>query len=229
MLRLHTRHVIYISIGVAVLLLLYALKNTSYFIRVLGFTLSIFLFLLADNFFNLNFKKRHYFIFIFISATGILLSPLYFVSTSYDKLLHSVSPFLVSILIFFMIDKIDTKFSIKLFITVMIVIASLAVFEIGEFTLDKSFDLKLQGVYIRDYSGVEKLKLIMDRNDDTMIDLVLGTASSLFFALIKISIFNYKKYFPKKKLMFQFRTHNLIALTGQFSIASLTHGNLDFS
>jgi hypothetical protein len=98
-----------------------------------------------------------------------------------------------------MVNKLNTKFSIKLFITAMIVISFLALFEIGEFILDKLFDWKLQGVYLRDYSGMEKLNIIMDRNEDTMIDLILGIISSLFFVLIKIITFYYKKFKRNKK------------------------------
>ncbi|MDP3027277.1 MAG: hypothetical protein Q8N63_06210 [Nanoarchaeota archaeon] len=200
MLKIHTRHVIYITAGVLILSILYALKNTSYFVRASGFIFSALLFFLFDYFFGLGFKKHHYFIFIFISATGILLSPLYFISSNYDKALHLIFPFLLCILIFFMANKLNTKFSIKLLIATMIVISLLALFEIGEYSLDKLFDWKLQGVYLRDYSGVEKLKIIMDKNDDTMIDLILGTISSLFFAITKTGIFHYKKYVLKQKI-----------------------------
>ena len=69
-----------------------------------------------------------------------------------------------------------------------------------EFILDTLFDLKLQGVFIRDYSGIAKLKIIQDRNDDTMIDLILGTISSLIFVTAKTTIFYYKKFNNKKSL-----------------------------
>jgi len=200
MLKLHTKHIISIIIGIIVLGIIYALKNTSYFIRASGFIFSVVLFFLFDYFFGMGFKKYHYSIFIFISATGILLSPLYYIYPNYDKLLHFLSPFLLCILVFFMVNKLKTKFSIKLFITAMILIGFLALFEIGEFSLDKLFDWKMQGVFIRDYSGVEKLNIIMDRNDDTMIDLILGVTGSLFFILTKTGIFGYKKYVLKERI-----------------------------
>ncbi|MFH1787360.1 MAG: hypothetical protein ABH811_01040 [archaeon] len=65
--------------------------------------------------------------------------------------------------------------------TFSVVVMLISLFEIVEFLLDKLFDLKLQGVYIRDMSGLSKLNIIMERNDDTMIDLILGTLSSLIF------------------------------------------------
>jgi len=200
MLKEHAKKIVYTAIGIFLFALLYALKNTSYFTRASTFIFSVVMFFIVDYFFALNFKKRHYLIFILISAAGVLLSPLYFISSSYDKILHLSSPFFISILIFFLINKLKTKFSIKLLLTISIVIALLTLFEIGEFTLDKLFDLKLQGVYLRDYSGVEKLNIIMDKNDDTMIDLILGTISALIFALAKITIFHYKRYILKEKV-----------------------------
>ena len=41
---------------------------------------------------------------------------------------------------------------------------------------------------------------IMDRNDDTMIDLMLGTAGSIIFVLAKTGIFYYKKFNKTKKI-----------------------------
>lgn len=200
MLKIHTRHVIYITGGILILGILYALKNTSYSVRTSGFVFSVLLFFLFDYFFGLGFKRNHYLIFILISATGILLSPLYFIYPNYDKVLHLISPILFGILVFFMVNKLNTKFSIKLFITAMIIISFLALFEIGEFILDKLFDWKLQGVYLRDYSGIEKLNIIMDKNEDTMRDLILGTIGSLFFVTTKTGIFHYKKYVLKQKI-----------------------------
>ena len=199
MLKIHTRHVIYISAGVLILSILYALKNTSYFVRASGFILSVLLFCLFDYFFGLGFKKHHYLIFILISVAGILLSPLYFLFSVYDKILHLTTPMLICILIFYLTNRLKTKFSIKLAITFFVIVGSLAIFEVGEYSLDKIFNWQIQGVYIRDYSGIEKLNIIMDKNDDTMIDLILGTISSLFFVIAKTGIFHYKKHVLKEK------------------------------
>jgi len=195
----HQKKVTYVYIGVLILLFLYALKNTSYLVRVSGFLFSILVFYLADLFFKLEFKNYHYLIFILISAAGILMSPLYFIYTNYDKILHITSPILLSILIFYLINKTNLKFSTKLLITFSVILSSLALFEIGEFLLDVLFDMKLQGVFLRDISGVSKLNIIMDRNDDTMIDLILGTIGSLVFTGYKIIVFNFKKCKEKTK------------------------------
>src|SRR3989344_1023388 len=44
-------------------------------------------------------------------------------------------------------------------------------------------DLKLQGVFLRDVQGLEKYNLLLDRNDDTMIDLLLGAIGSAVYSL----------------------------------------------
>jgi len=194
MLKTHTKHIIYVAVGLAVLFLLYALKNTNYFLRILGFFVAIFLFWAVDAFFNLKFKEYHYLIILLISTFGILLSPLYFISPAYDKILHLIAPILAGILVFFLVNKLKTKFSIKLLLTFSIILSLLAMFEIVEYILDLVLDLKLQGVFLRDHSGVSKLKLVLDKNDDTMIDLILGVIGSLIFVLIKTLTFNLKKY-----------------------------------
>ncbi len=69
-------------------------------------------------------------------------------------------------------------------------------FELGEYALDYFFDLKLQGVYLRDLQGLEKFNLIVDRIDDTMIDLFLGILGSSLYALV-FGIAKRKEIFPK--------------------------------
>jgi len=199
MLSSHKKNVIYISIGVIILLGLYLLKNTNYFLRISTFLFSIILFYFADVFFNLKFKNHHYLILIVISAAGILFSSLYFISSDYDKVLHLISPFMISILIFFLVNTTNLKFSTKLLVTFAIVVMFLSLFEIIEFFLDQFFDLKLQGVFLRDISGISKLGIVMDRNDDTMIDLILGTVGSAIFVGYKTIVFHLNK--SKKKRM----------------------------
>jgi len=189
----HKKRVIYISTGVVILLGLYLLKNTNYFLRISTFIFSIVLFYFTDVFFNLKFKNKHYLILGIISAAGILFSPLYFISSSYDKILHLISPFLISILIFFLIDTTNLKFSTKLLITFSIVVMFLSLFEIIEFALDQFFDLKLQGVFLRDISGIAKLNLVMGKHDDTMIDLILGTIGAIAFGGYKTLMFHLKR------------------------------------
>jgi hypothetical protein len=198
MLDLHKKRIIQFSIGVLILVILYALKNTSYFLRTATFIFSIALFLAGDKFFELNFKKVHYLILILISTSGILLSSFYGLYSNYDKILHLITPILIGILVFYLVNKTRIKFSTKLLITFSVVVMCLAMFEIIEYLLDTFFDMKLQGVFLRSREGLTKLNLVMDKNNDTMIDLILGVIGSLAFMGYKAITYNFLKLKKKK-------------------------------
>lgn len=194
--------IVYIIIGIIIFGLLYALKNTGYPFRLATFLFSIFLFYAVDLWLELNFEKRHYGIFIIVAVTGIIFSPLYFISPNYDKLLHLIVPVFLSTLIFFLLDKVKIKFSTKIFLTFAVMIALLSMFEMGEYALDQLFGFKLQGVYLRDLSGVAKLNIILDKNDDTMIDMLFGTVGALIFVLIRTIVFYERKWNKRIKKYF---------------------------
>jgi len=198
MINQHKKRMIQFSIGILILIILYALKNTNYFLRTFTFLFSIGLFFFGDKFFELKFKPIHYLILILISTAGILLSAFYGLYPNYDKALHLISPVLISILVFYLINKTDLKFSTKLLITFSVVIMSLAMFEIIEYLLDTFFDMKLQGVFLRSQEGLTKLNLVMDKNKDTMIDLILGSLGSLGFIIYKTITFHILRLKKKK-------------------------------
>lgn len=180
-----TKRRLIIGISLILLIILYIFKNTSLLIRVLGTLFGLWVFYFIDHAFNLNFKPRHYLYVSGIIVLGILLSPLYWISDSYDKILHLLMPVLGSIMIFYAVNKLKLDFKWKILLTFTSIITILVFLEIGEYLFDVFFDLKLQGVYLRDMTGFEKLNLVMDKNDDTMIDMILGAAGSLAFSLIK--------------------------------------------
>lgn len=192
--KTHKARIIYITIGIIIFGVLYALKNVGYSLRLATFLFSILLFYIIDLWLALDFKIRHYIVFITVAVTGIIFSPFYFMFSNYDKALHLIAPFFLSSLIFFLIDKVKIKFSTKIFLTFAIMIAALSIFEMGEYFLDQLFDLKLQGVYLRGMSGVAKLDIILDKNDDTMIDMILGTIGALLFVLARTIIFYERKW-----------------------------------
>lgn len=106
-------------------------------------------------------------------------------------------PFVFCILVYYAVDKLKIEFRWKLLLTFTSVLASLAIFEIGEYLIDQLANFKLQGVYLRDVSGLEKLSLVMDKNTDTMIDMSLGLISSLVFIVFRWLGWGYNKYEPK--------------------------------
>ena len=80
----------------------------------------------------------------------------------------------------------------------MFILSFLTIHEIGDYLLDSIWDCKLQGCYIRDISGLEKFELVMLKNDDTMVDLILGLIGSLIFTAGKTSAYFYKRLKKKK-------------------------------
>lgn len=188
-----------IGISLFILFVFYLFKNLSESVRVFGFIFGIFLFYSVDHMFNLEFKYRHYIYVVVILAFGILLSPLYFLFEGYDKVLHFLLPIIASFLVYHIVDKQKLNFQWKLLITFMFMISFLAIHEIGEYLLDQLYDFKLQGVYVRDISGIEKLNLVQSKNDDTMIDMILGMLGAGLFVLGKTTVYLLKKFKIKEK------------------------------
>lgn len=182
-----------IGVSIFLLFVLYLFKNFSLLIRVLGVIFGLVVFYLFDHLFKIDFKLRHYYYVLLILFCGIIFSPLYFSSPNYDKILHFLLPILGGILIFYIIDKQKLSLQWKLLITFMFVVSFLTIHEIGEYLMDILWDLKLQGVYLRDISGLEKFDLVIPKNDDTMMDLILGMIGSLFFVAGKTIVHFYKK------------------------------------
>lgn len=91
-----------------------------------------------------------------------------------------------------MIRPMPIKLKWKLTFVFFITVAILGLFEISEFTLDHLFDLKLQGVYLRDIKGLEKFNLLMDPLDDTMMDLALGVLGSGAYSIAYFFMFRKK-------------------------------------
>lgn len=195
-----TRKEILVWIGIFVLVILYALRNANGYIRASGFIIGFFLFPLIDYAFDLKFKNYHYIILVIILFNGILMSPLYFVYPNYDKILHFANPLLLSFLIYFLVDKLKVKFRVKILLTIVIVVAILGFFEMGEYLLDEAFDIKLQGVYLKDKEIVNKLNLVLSKNTDTMVDMMLGTLAVFLYSFIRIINFYYKKLILRKKV-----------------------------
>jgi len=189
--RYHVKRWFVLSISIILLLLFYSFRNTSFLVRAISAILLLLAFYAADHIFYLKFKSHHYLYILIIASTGALFSPLYYIYSSYDKVLHFILPIMLSSIFFFMISRLQLESKWKLVFTFFTVLGSLALFEIGEFALDYFFNLKLQGVFLRSIQGLEKYSLILDRNDDTMIDLIFGVLGS--FAYFLTRLFTLKK------------------------------------
>ena len=182
-----------IGVSLFLLLIVYLFKSFSLGTRVIGFIFGLIVFYVFDDLFKIDFKIKHYTCIFLILLFGILLSPLYFVSENYDKVLHLLMPILGCLLLFYIVDKQKLNFQWKILITFMFVVSFLTIHEIGEYLIDVLWDMNLQGVYLRDISGLEKFNLVLPKNDDTMIDLILGVVSGLLFVFGKTVGFFYKR------------------------------------
>jgi membrane-associated HD superfamily phosphohydrolase len=189
-----TRRKIVIGVAIVLLAFLYLFRNlSSIFLTAAAITL-ILLFYLIDSLFDVKFKSHHYFFVIFIAIAGILLSPIYNIYPSYDKILHFIQPIMLSSMIFYMISNLDIKLKWKITFTFFIAIGIVGLFEIGEYALDSFFDLRLQGVFLRELHDFgQSLRLIQEPLDDTMIDMILGTIGSLVYALAAIFFFKKRR------------------------------------
>ena len=195
-----TKRRLIIGISIILLLLLYAFKNYLFLAKVAGIIFGLWLFYFIDHAFHAHFHIRHYFYILAILILGILFSPFYWIYPNYDKILHLIMPILGSIMVFFLVDKLKIEFKWKLLLTFTTLIALLTVLEVGEFAMDKLWDIKAQGVYIRDISGLEKYNLVMDRNDDTMTDIILGMFGSTIFSIVKLGTYYYNKRYGGIKI-----------------------------
>lgn len=176
------------------LLIIYFFKDASTWLRVLSSIITLVFFYSVDHVFDIRFKSRHYVYMLVIIIASFLLSPAYFLYPSYDKIQHFVQPMLACSIIFYMINKLNLELKWKIVFTFFIVVAILGLFEIGEYALDSFFNLKLQGVFLRDTHGLEKLHLITDPLSDTMQDLIFGTLGSAIYCTIFAFVMRRKLY-----------------------------------
>jgi len=192
----HNKRRIILGISVFLFILLY-LFQVSNFARVFTVVFGLYFFYFFDHLFNVKFKVHHYAIWFAILIFGSFLANLYYTSEIYDKVLHLIMPFLFSMLVYYAVDRLNIEFRWKLLLTFTSVLAALGIFEIGEFLIDQLASFQLQGVYLRDVSGLEKLTLVMDKNTDTMIDMSFGLIGSLAFVVFRWFGWGYKKVEPR--------------------------------
>lgn len=170
-----------LGISLFCLFIIYLLRNSSFSLRMIGLIIGFWIFYFIDHAFDLDFLPIHYIYISLILIASFPFAQLYYISESYDKILHFVFPIIGSVMLFYVVNKQKISFKWKLLTTLALMVSILAIHEIGEYLLDLIWDLKLQGVYLRDFSGIQKYNLIMPKNDDTMIDLILGLIGSLTF------------------------------------------------
>ena len=183
--------------GVILAGLLYYLQDQSLTIRVISSFVFLLGFVLGDRYFEIGYRKRHHGYMIIIIVAGIILSPLYSFYLNYDKVLHFVFPILVSSLVFYILNQTKLTLRSKLALTFLTVLGILAIFEIVEYLLDLFFELKLQGVFVRSASGLDKFDIIQDPLSDTMTDLILGMIGSGSYVITNFILTRFGKDIEK--------------------------------
>lgn len=153
---------------------LYAFKNVSTSVRSLSAIIFLGAFYLMDHLFELDFKDRHYLFIAFMAVFGLLFSQLYFIYPYYDKIQHLTFPMMLGSLTYHMVSLLKLEKKWKLVFVFFIIIGSIGVFEIGEYTIDQTFNSRLQGVFIGDSEFQSQI-------DDTMIDLSLGVVGAAVY------------------------------------------------
>lgn len=180
----HKRRTV-LGLSILLLLLIYFFQESSFILRATATIAFLAFFYFIDHFFIIRFRPLHYAFIIIIALLGLMLSPLYFIYPNYDKIQHFIIPILTSSVIFFMINKLNLHIKWKLTFTLFVTAGLLGLFEIGEYMLDWLFDFKLQGVFLRDVSGLDKFNLIQEPLDDTIADLILGFFGAFAYAIYK--------------------------------------------
>ncbi|MBS3089693.1 hypothetical protein J4461_02305 [Candidatus Pacearchaeota archaeon] len=186
----HVKRIVAMAVSLFILVVLYTFKNISTWTRAGSTIWLVLVFYIIDHYLNLKFRWRHYIFILFIATASFFLSQLYFLVPSYDKFLHFIQPVMLSSIVFHLVTKLKIKTHWKLIFTFFIVLGSVGLFELGEYGLDYIFDSKLQGVFIRDLQSFEKLNILMDRLDDTMIDMALGFLGAAGYLLAGAFLFD---------------------------------------
>lgn len=177
-----TKRRVVIGASFILLLMIYFFKDSFFILRVSTAIALFILFYSIDHFFKIRFKHRHYFFIILIAILSLFLSPLYYLYPNYDKIQHFFQPMLLCSIIFHMTSRLKLDIKWKIIFAFFVSTALLGLFEMGEYLLDYLFDLKLQGVYLRDISGLDKFHLLQTPIDDTMVDLAYGFLGSGTYA-----------------------------------------------
>lgn len=128
---------------------------------------------------KLNITSSYKFL-VYISLWLNLIGSIYFYRHFfyYDKILHTIIPLLIVVILYEYINKLNVEYPKVM--AFFIVVGMLGFFELLEYGLYIVFDMNTQGVW--DVSG----NLLVGAIDDTMIDMLLGSLSSLVFLVYKL-------------------------------------------
>lgn len=173
----------FIAITALVAIALYFFWDSSFLVRSVAAVCFLFIFYAGDKIYRIGFTNKHYILFIILIVATVLASQIYFIWPQYDKLQHFAMPILISAMVFFMVNKLKLEMKWKIWYTFFIAVAILGLFELIEYSIDQFFDFKLQGVFARDPSGLNKYHTLLQPLDDTMIDMFFGVLGTTLYCI----------------------------------------------
>ena len=180
----HAKRWTTLTLAIIILAMVYFFRDEGFLLRAVSAASFILFFYAIDHWFDIRFKHIHYVFIVIIAIASLLLSPLYFIYPQYDKIQHFTQPVLIFSIVYHMVAHLKLELKWRLIFTFFVVIGILGLFEMAEYTLDRMFDWKLQGVYLRDITGLDKFEVITEPIDDTMIDLFFGVAGTCLYGLL---------------------------------------------
>lgn len=183
------------GVSFVILLALYILKSTSLVLRATSTIGLLFVFYLIDHLFDLRFKHYHYLFITIIAITSWMLSNLYYLYPNYDKIQHLVLPILFASIVYHMTRRFKLEPKWRLVFVFFVVLGVIGLHEIGEYLLDNLLGWQTQGVFLRDFTGLEKYYQIVSRIDDTMIDMSFGIIGAAIYVISNY----FGRRFGKKK------------------------------
>jgi len=198
MLFKNRRRVIIVLVSIFIVLLYFS-RNLFIAIPFVITIVALLLFGYIDRSFKLNFPDSFYIYIFFIFILGTIIGPgappfgYYNRLLVYDKLLHFISPILMSAVVFYILNRLEITLKWKFLMTVGLLFGVLGLFEIGEYISDVLFGTLLQGVYVLDIAEAVNYQVVLEPIHDTMQDLILGLLGSIVFVGYKFLELRIKK------------------------------------
>ncbi len=163
---------------------LFSLLYENALVKSLLFLIPFWALYFFDFKYKLGFKARHYFFLFVIYFLGVMLSPVYYQISIYDKILHLTMPILSAMIIYDFVNRLNAPFAWKLAITLSFVLSMSFLLELVEYALDSFWNLKLQGVFVYDVYS-KNFVLMQEGLADTMEDLICALFGGITYVAMK--------------------------------------------
>ncbi len=146
----------------------------------------ILLFYFIEKIFSIDFKKNHYFYLIIISFSILFFYNIQSYFIQVDKLLHLIGGIMLTSITYYLSTKKNNLKKNRLIIAFLLSILVIFSYELYEYTSDKLFNTKMQGVY--HFINNQSI-MVMGKTSDTIQDILLGIIG-VFIYLSRTLIIN---------------------------------------